>query len=411
MIGTKEINAYKQEYQEALAQLKLDMPSFPETEKFLELVESHLSFEQLSTQRPQVIVLGSAFPEELVYAFGAVPYWVLGGSLQTGAWAGDAAPRDADPVSRSSLGLLLELKELSREALVLLPIVSDSNRKLAYLLRRAGVRIHTIDFPPRKTKEAVSKYQSQLEVCVEVFSAHTGKRFTRRALRDAATLVAQARGEMGRFLDLTRERPFLLSAPWKMLILFSYYCTDDIRAWTELLFQMNNHVEADRTYQPHQNSGNVLLMGSPIYFPNYKLPFLLQNVGLNIMAHLDCTAQKAVSAITLERAANITLTKLARRFYLSDCSAAYAQNVALQRAAAKLLETQDIDGVVYCVLKGQIEYDFELEQVEELCARKNIPVFRLETDYNQQDVEQLRIRMEAFSELLRQRNYQRKVAV
>lgn len=29
----------------------------------------------------------------------------------------------------------------------------------------------------------------------------------------------------------------------------------------------------------------------------------------------------------------------------------------------------------------------------------------------QQDVEQLRIRMEAFSELLRQRNYQRKVAV
>jgi benzoyl-CoA reductase/2-hydroxyglutaryl-CoA dehydratase subunit BcrC/BadD/HgdB len=31
-------------------------------------------------------------------------------------------------------------------------------------------------------------------------------------------------------------------------------------------------------------------------------------------------------------------------------------------------------------------------------------VFRLETDYQQQDVEQLRIRMEAFAEMLRQQN-------
>ena len=33
-----------------------------------------------------------------------------------------------------------------------------------------------------------------------------------------------------------------------------------------------------------------------------------------------------------------------------------------------------------------------------------MPVFRLETDYQQQDVEQLRIRMEAFAEMLRQQH-------
>jgi benzoyl-CoA reductase/2-hydroxyglutaryl-CoA dehydratase subunit BcrC/BadD/HgdB len=63
------------------------------------------------------------------------------------------------------------------------------------------------------------------------------------------------------------------------------------------------------------------------------------------------------------------------------------------------------------VLKGQIEYDFELERLESQCEQRNIPVFRLETDYNQQDVEQLRIRMEAFSEMLRQRQYQKGVTV
>ena len=66
-----------------------------------------------------------------------------------------------------------------------------------------------------------------------------------------------------------------------------------------------------------------------------------------------------------------------------------------------------IEGVVYHVLKGQIEYDFELEKIENMLSQYSIPVFRLETDYQYQDVEQLRIRMEAFSEMLVQNRYRK----
>lgn len=407
----KEVSAYEAEYQKIVERLMREMPPFKEAEQLLELVQTHFSLAVQPTQHPKVMILGSGFPEELVHAFGITPYWVLGGSLQTGAWAGELAPRDADPVSRSILGLMLGMEESVRDALILLPIVSDSTRKLAYLLRRAGLKVHTLDIPPRKTKAAVTKYQQQMELCGEVLSRHTGKRLTRRAFRDAAGLVAQAHDEIRRFLRLNQEHPACMTAPWRMLILFSYYCAGDIQIWTEILARLNDHLEADRTYQPRPAGGNVLLMGSPIYFPNYKIPFLLQDVGLNVAAHLDYTAQKAEAAMTLEQSIGAALPSLARRFYLSDCSGSYAINVALQRAAKEILEKQEIDGVVYCVLKGQIEYDFELERVEELCARENIPVFRLETDYSQQDVEQLRIRMEAFSEMLRQRQFQRGVAV
>ena len=60
----------------------------------------------------------------------------------------------------------------------------------------------------------------------------------------------------------------------------------------------------------------------------------------------------------------------------------------------------NIDGVIYHVLKGQIEYDFELFRYEDFFMSKGIPVFRLETDYNYNDIEQIRIRVEAFSEML-----------
>ena len=154
----QEITAYEQEYQETLARLKKSMPPYREAKLLLQAIEKHFSFKAISSRRPKIIVLGSGIPDELVYAFGVRPYWVLGGSLQTGVWAGDAAPRDADPVSRSLLGRLLGLEDFAQNALILLPIVSDSTRKLAYLLRRSGMKVHTIDIPPVKDEFAVEKY-------------------------------------------------------------------------------------------------------------------------------------------------------------------------------------------------------------------------------------------------------------
>ncbi|MDE7245150.1 MAG: 2-hydroxyacyl-CoA dehydratase family protein [Oscillospiraceae bacterium] len=410
-IQEKEISAYEKEYQDTLAQMKKAVPPYKEVSLLMKAVEKHFSLDNISKRHPKVIVLGSGIPEELIYALDIRPYWILGGSLQTGAWAGDMAPRDADPVSRSMLGTLLGLEHLSHDALVLLPIVSDSTRKLAYLLRRAGWKVHTIDIPPVKSEWAEKEYVRQIELCAEAISNHTGKRLTRRALRESAELAAEARQEMRRFLQITDEKPNLLSAPWRMLILFSFYCVGNIRRWTELLAKLNERMAADRVYRRSESSGDVLLMGSPVYFPNYKIPFLLQDAGLRIRKHLDYTTEKFLHAPAPEDARYMTLTDLAVQFYQTDCSGAYAKNDTLQEAVANALSDGDISGVVYCVLKGQIEYDFELERVETLCNELNIPVFRLETDYNQQDVEQLRIRMEAFSEMLRQRQYQRGVAV
>lgn len=95
------------------------------------------------------------------------------------------------------------------------------------------------------------------------------------------------------------------------------------------------------------------LDGAPIYFPNYKIPFLLQDVGLHVAAHLDYTMRRAVAGLTIEETADITLSGLGQRFYQADCSGSYAKNGTLQAAASELLDSCDVDGVVYCVLKAR----------------------------------------------------------
>ena len=96
--------------------------------------------------------------------------------------------------------------------------------------------------------------------------------------------------------------------------------------------------------------------------------------------------------------------------YGKDCFGAGIKNEALYHAAKACISRQQIDGVVYHVIKGQIEYNFELERMEELFGNYGIPVFRLETDYNRQDIEQIRIRMEAFAEVLEQKKYRKGAA-
>jgi len=76
-----------------------------------------------------------------------------------------------------------------------------------------------------------------------------------------------------------------------------------------------------------------------------------------------------------------------------------------------LAAARQMEGVVYHVLKGQIEQDFELSYYEKLLDKYQIPVFRLETDYQYQDVEQLRIRLEAFAEMLTQYRFREKEAI
>ena len=60
-----------------------------------------------------------------------------------------------------------------------------------------------------------------------------------------------------------------------------------------------------------------------------------------------------------------------------------------------------MQGVIYHVLRGCLVYDYEYRVLEEELGKLNIPVIRVESDYNEEDVEQLRIRVEAFIELIK----------
>jgi len=79
----------------------------------------------------------------------------------------------------------------------------------------------------------------------------------------------------------------------------------------------------------------------------------------------------------------------------------FAENTERIYRIRQMIDDYRIQGVIYHVLRGCLVYDFEYRHIEEELGRMGIPVIRLESDYNEEDIEQLRIRIEAFIELIK----------
>jgi benzoyl-CoA reductase/2-hydroxyglutaryl-CoA dehydratase subunit BcrC/BadD/HgdB len=79
----------------------------------------------------------------------------------------------------------------------------------------------------------------------------------------------------------------------------------------------------------------------------------------------------------------------------------FADNTQRLFRLRQMVRDYHVEGVIYHVLRGCVVYDYEYRLVEQELERLGIPVIRLESDYTDQDVEQLRIRSEAFVEMIK----------
>ncbi|MBW1963351.1 MAG: 2-hydroxyacyl-CoA dehydratase, partial [Deltaproteobacteria bacterium] len=154
-----------------------------------------------------------------------------------------------------------------------------------------------------------------------------------------------------------------------------------------------------------ERTPRILLAGSPPIFPNMKIPSLVEEMGAVIVADESCMGSRYLHdpvGITEKSTADM-MVGIAARYLMPCVCPSFAPNEDRIYRLLRMVEEFNIDGIIYHVLKGCVNYDFELIRVEKAMAEKNIPVLRVETDYNPEDIEQLRIRIEAFVEMLESR--------
>lgn len=390
-LDTGKGRSYKEEIEGMAERAAAEFPVFDEASWFLEFVRRRLY--DFSSGKEKVFVAGNSLPDEIFRAFGITPVRLLGGSRILAGISDSDLPRDADPVARAVYGFL---SQAEGNPLTVLPLVNDSSRKMAYLLKRKGRDVYTVSVPPVKTKDALAEWSRQMEVLAERLSVHTGRAYSRRKLQKAGKEVADAKRQLQIFEALAGKRRESLSGIFRMFLPFCYLLADDYGVWTRQCLKLNRRL-AGMKEDVGADIRKVLLFGSPVYFPNYKVPFLLREAGLSFGGNF------IVPDVVKPYDGTGGFEEMCRRSFVNDASSSYVRNDTLFLKISWYLKRYPVDGVVCHVLKGQIAYDFEMERYERLFAKYDIPMIRMETDYSDQDVEQLRLRIEAFAEMLRQR--------
>ena len=404
--------SYTEEYRSTLTRINEDNPNVRSLRYFLNTAARWHEYFDKDLATPEVVVLGTGIPEQLIHGCSTTPYHLLGGSHAACQWSDDVVPRDSDPVSRSILGHALRLAERTDiDPLFVVPTANDNMRKISYLLKRGGSAVLPVDIPSVGTSTTTQPcWERTAETLVSTVGRHMGTRATARSLKRADRLVGAARAAMVNFQNTCSTCEGTLGGEARLLVLHSYYMAEDLTEWTAMLNELSAEVRTRHNAMRTQAAPRprILVIGSPILFPQYKVPSLIHDTGMHLLTSVDATSTSRYASLTAQERHGGTrrLTHaIARKHYSLDSSSAHVVNHAMEQYVEYLVSNMEVEGVVCHILKGQIEYDFLLGRLEPLFERHDIPVFRLETDYQYQDVEQLRIRLEAFAEMLQQRAF------
>jgi benzoyl-CoA reductase/2-hydroxyglutaryl-CoA dehydratase subunit BcrC/BadD/HgdB len=146
----------------------------------------------------------------------------------------------------------------------------------------------------------------------------------------------------------------------------------------------------------------ILISGSPMAIPNWKLHHILETAGAVVVCEESCTGTRAFSDLVPENggAVDEQLRAIAERYMEIHC-ACFTPNDERLDDIVRLAREYQVDGVVHYNLQFCHTYANEAVKVERALATEGIPLLRLESDYSDEDVGQLRTRVDAFLEMIR----------
>jgi benzoyl-CoA reductase/2-hydroxyglutaryl-CoA dehydratase subunit BcrC/BadD/HgdB len=146
----------------------------------------------------------------------------------------------------------------------------------------------------------------------------------------------------------------------------------------------------------------ILISGSPMAIPNWKLHHLVESAGAAVVCEESCTGTRAFSESVPETGGTVEeqMDKIANRYMQINC-ACFTPNEGRVDDIIRLAREYKADGVIHYNLQFCHTYANEAVNVERALSKAGIPLLRIETDYSDEDAGQLRTRIDAFLEMIR----------
>jgi benzoyl-CoA reductase/2-hydroxyglutaryl-CoA dehydratase subunit BcrC/BadD/HgdB len=140
------------------------------------------------------------------------------------------------------------------------------------------------------------------------------------------------------------------------------------------------------------------LVLTPIVFPNFKIPRLIEEAGLRVAMDDLCSSERVLPGPThLAEDTKDGVTKaLAQRYHLGCLCPTFADDDRRINGIVSPERLKIIRGVVFHLLKGCHPFDLESMVLEKKIKESGLKFIRIETDYTKEDGPTILTRLEAF---------------
>ncbi|MCX6561331.1 MAG: double-cubane-cluster-containing anaerobic reductase [Candidatus Aminicenantes bacterium] len=343
-------------------------------------------------------------PEEILIALGTVHLALCGGTAASIPYAEQTYPRNMCPLVKSTLGLAMSgaCPYGPLEDLAVGETTCDAKKKTWDVLGREG-GFHVLELPQKKNPADRALWLEEVLAFARRIEELTGRPLEAGLLAEAVRLMNRKRRALARMHELRKaERPPISGTD--ALVVMQAALIDDPERFTRELEALNEELSARVAAgfgALPEGRRRIMIAGCPSVLGNWKLHHLVETSGAAVVVDESCTGTRYFTGLVDEGAAGLDemLAAIADRYMTIDCSC-FSPNTERMENAVRMAGEYHVDGVVQYILHACHTYNVEAIAMADALKAAGVPSIKIETDYSEEDIGQLQIRIEAFIESL-----------
>lgn len=344
-------------------------------------------------------------PDEIPVAAGAIATGLCSGSQFWVPGGEKVLPTNTCPLIKASLGARFERTcPFFRIADLFVGETTCDGKKKAWEILAEDAPMHIMDIPQMKRDKDFAHWHDEVMEYIKVIENLTGNKVTEESLKDATVLLNNKRKALARLHGMRKNEKLPISGKDVLLATqIAFY--DDPARFTEMTNKLCDELDkrvAEGVSVFPEGTKRILLSGTPLSIPNWKLHHIIETTGAAVVGEEMCTGSRYFENLVDESGNTIEeqVGHLTERYLGGINCACFTPNTARIDDIVRLAKEYKADGVIDVNLKFCSIYDTEGYTVEKALKEAGIPVLGIETDYTDQDAGQLRTRIGAFVEML-----------
>lgn len=342
-------------------------------------------------------------PLELAIAAGALVFGLCA-TKEEGIPDGEKAlPRNFCPLIKSSYGLAVTDKcpFFLYSDIIIGETTCDGKKKMFELMAQFK-RVHVMRLPSCYTEETAKDYWlGEVRKLKDILEQEFNVEITDAGLRSAITVLNNERRLIQQLAGLTKSDPVPISGMDMLKLMWGRNFVFDREEFetqvSDMIKLIKESAASGKSAFP-KGAKRIVVTGVPTGMGADKVIRIIEECGAAVVYIDSCAGMKQF--VTLVDENQPPLEAIAEKYLNTPCSCMSPNPLRLE-GFNPIIEDYQVDGVIDIIWQGCHTYNVESRVLQDYLKKQHdMPMLRIETDYSQGDVEQIRTRIQAYLEML-----------